>query len=259
MNAFARRRRAVSTILAVFLAAFLAAAPAQAAIINSLRGFDRDERGWSGSLTGSYGAAGGNTRESTFAGSGQVQWNDLTQTAKLIAAAKRTTSRGEETARAILGHLRHNYRLGPRWATVTFLQAQQNPFQRLDSRYLAGLGARYDLVDSDRVLWSLGGTHMWESQRIQDETGHRDAQRLSAFTSLEAKLGEGVVLDFLTFYQPKWSDFGDWRLFGQVLLEVELNGTLSLFTGYQIEHNERPPAGVEMTDWETTTGFKAAF
>ena len=258
MIIFARRRHAVFTILAAFLAATFAA-PADAAILNSLRGFDRDEVGWSGSLTGSYGAAGGNTRESTFAGSGRVQRNDGVQMIRLIAAAKRTTSRGEETAKSIMAHLRHNYRLGTRWATVAFLQAQQNPFQRLDSRYLAGVGARYDLVDTDRVLWSLGATHMWERERIQDRAGEKDAQRLSTFTSLEAKLGDGIVLDFLTFYQPQWTDFGDWRLFGQIQLEVELNHTLSLFTGYEIEHNENPPAGVEQTDWETRTGFKAAF
>ena len=105
--------------------AFLATAlPADAAIINSLRGFDRDEPGYSGSIAGSYGAAGGNTEQSTFEGSGRIQWQGRVHTLKLIASGRRTTSRGEETAKSVLGHLRHNYDLSDRWATLAFFQAQ---------------------------------------------------------------------------------------------------------------------------------------
>jgi len=258
MNA-ARGRRRLAAIVLVLFGALGSADPAGAAILDSLRGFDRDRVGWSGSVEGSYGASGGNTRESTFAGSGRVQWRGGDHTVRLIAGARRTTSRGEETAKSVLGHLRHNYRLGGRWATLAFVQAQQNPFQRLDSRSLAGVGARYDLVDTGAVLWSTGAAQMWESERIQDEPGRQDVQRLSAFTSLEAALREGLKLDVLVFYQPRWRDFGDWRLFGQVQLEIELTGVLSLFTGYQIEHDARPPLGVEKTDWDTKTGFKASF
>lgn len=258
MTSPARVRRASAAILSV-LVILGPAAPAGAVILNSLRGFDRDQTGWSGSAEGSYGASGGNTDESAFEGQGHVQWRGSDHTFRLIAGAARTTSGGVETVKSLLGHLRHNYRLGGRWATVAFLQAQQNPFQRLDGRYLAGIGGRYDLVDDEETLWSLGATHMWESERIQGEEGRANVQRLSAFTSLEAKLGDGVTLDLLTFYQPRWRDFGDWRLFGQVRLEVELGGALSLFTGYQIEHDERPPAGVERTDWNTRTGFKVRF
>lgn len=252
------QRPLAAGILAALIG-FTFATPADAAILNSLRGFDHEEKGWSGSVEGSYAASGGNTDESTFASAGRVQWRGGRNTYRLMGSAERTTSRGEETAKSVMGHLRHNYDLTDRWATVAFLQAQHNPFQRLDSRYLAGLGLRFDLIEEGPVLWSVGAVHMYESERIKDEDDRTEVHRLSAYSSAEAELREGVKLDALLFYQPRWSDFEDWRMLGQVELEVELTGVLALFTGYKIEHDATPPAGVEKTDWTTTTGLRASF
>jgi len=208
-------------------------AGAQAAIVNSLRGFDRDEHGWSGSVDGSYGASGGNTQESTFMGSARLQWKGALHIGRLIGAGKRTTNSGKETARSTLAHLRHNYLLSDRWATVAFLQLQENPFQRLDSRFLAGLGGRWQALKGTSTLIYLGATYMFEKERIQGEDGFEKAQRLSSFVSLEVELREGVFVDFLAFYQPRWDDFADWRAYGEIRLEIELIGSLSLFTGYK--------------------------
>lgn len=251
-------RRAAPAILAALIT-FSFTTPADAAFMNSLRGFDNDKDGWSGSVDGSYGASGGNSEESIFAGAARTQFKGDRHIWRLIAAGNRTTTRGVETAKSVMGHLRHNYRLSDQWATLVFLQAQQNPFQRLDSRYLVGLGARYNLIEDSGVLWSLGAAQMFESERIQDEDGHTNVQRLSAFTSVESELRDGIVLDALLFYQPRWADFSDWRVFGQIELDIELTGVLSLFTGYQIQHDAQPPEGVKETDWTTTTGFRAKF
>ncbi len=232
---------------------------ARAAIVNSLRGFDRDEPGWSGSVDGSYGASGGNTQESTFMGSARLQWKGASHIGRLIGAGKRTTNSGTETARSTLAHLRHNYLLSSRWATVAFLQLQENPFQRLDERFLAGLGGRWQAVKGESTLIYLGATYMFEKEWIQGEDGFEKAQRLSSFASLELELRRGVLVDFLAFYQPKFDDIADWRVYGEIRLEVELIGSLSLFTGYNLQYDSKPPVGVEETDWNTKTGFLVGF
>jgi putative salt-induced outer membrane protein YdiY len=237
----------------------ISASGARAAIVNSLRGWAEEEQGWSGALAGSYGASGGNSPQSTFEGSGRVQLRSQANVWRLIGTGKRTTVRGVETARATLGHLRHNYLLNDRWATLAFLQHQRNPFQRLDSRFLIGLGGRWRAVKGESTQIYLGAAHMFEQERIQDEEGHIKAQRFSGFVSMEARLSEDVVVDFLAFFQPRWSDFKDWRLYGEVSLEVELTGSLSLFTGYKLEHNSRPPEGVDQSDWDTKTGLLFKF
>jgi putative salt-induced outer membrane protein YdiY len=232
---------------------------ADAAIVNSLRGWKEDEQGWSGMITGSYGASGGNSPQSTFEGSGRLQLRAKDNVWRLIGSGKRTTVQDVETANSVLGHLRHNYLLSERWATLAFLQYQRNPFQRLESRFLFGLGGRWLAVRGESTRMYFGAAQMWEQEEIQDEQGEEKAQRFSGYFSLESKLSKHVGVDFLAFYQPRWSDFKDWRMFAEVLLTVELNGSLSLFTGYSWEHNSTPPAGVEETDWDTKTGFAFNF
>lgn len=246
-------------MLVASVALVIATGPAHAAIVNSLRGFERDEPGWSGSLAGSYDANGGNTDDSTFAGSGRVQWRGQSHIARCIVAGKRKLSRGEETARSFLAHLRHNYLLSDRWATIAFLQVQRNPFQRLDARTLIGAGARWEAVQGDKHLIYLGAATMFERERIQDEPVSTKAQRLSSFLSVEVALREGVLLDGLVFYQPRWNDFADWRFFGAISLDIGLTAALSLFTGYSVQYDSQPPVGVMQTDWNTNTGFQVKF
>ena len=99
------RKHTLILLAAVVLTA-ASVADVHAVILNSLRGFDENEPGWSGSIAGSYGASGGNTQESTFDGSGRLQLRRNSNIWRVIASGRRTTSRGEETARSVLGHLR---------------------------------------------------------------------------------------------------------------------------------------------------------
>ena len=251
-------RRSAPPALVVGLMMITAAA-ADAAIVNSLRGWSEKEQGWSGGIAGSYGASGGNSPQSTFEGSGRLQLRARDNVWRLLALGKRTTVQDVETANAVLGHFRHNYLLSERWATLAFLQYQRNPFQRLESRFLLGLGGRWLAAENEKTRFYLGAAQMWEQEEIQDQDGEEKAQRLSTFVSAESKLIDDVGLDFLVFYQPRWSDFKDWRMFAEIELTVELTGSLSLFTGYRWQHDATPPEGVEKTDWDTKTGFAFKF
>jgi hypothetical protein len=208
---------------------------------------------------GSYSATGGNTEETSFKAGAQVQLLTGSELFRLLGSGKRTSSGGDETARAISGHLRHNHRLSKSFRTLAFVQVQENPFQQLESRTLVGAGGRWDILSREGREVALGAAHMWEGERLEGRDGRLDEQRLSAFVSVVLPLREGLELDTLAFYQPAWGDFSDWRLFWQIALEVELTGTLSLFSGVQVEHDSTPPAGVDESDWETTTGFSASF
>lgn len=252
-------KKSTIVLVAAVVVTFGAAAGAHAAIVNSLRGWSEEEQGWSGAVAGSYGASGGNSPQSTFEGSGRVQLRSRDHVWRLIGSGKRTTVHGVETAKSTLGHLRHNYLLSDRWATLVFLQSQRNPFQRLDSRFLIGLGGRWLAAQSESTNFYLGAAQMWEQDSIEGEDGHTKTQRFSGFASLETRLSDDVVIDFLVFYQPSWSDFKDLRTYGEVELEVELTGSLSLFTGYKVEHNSQPPEGVKQTDWDTKTGLQFKF
>jgi putative salt-induced outer membrane protein YdiY len=124
----------------------LAPVRGQATIINTLRGFSDTEAGWSGGMAASYGASGGNTEETHLRASAQLQYRSGDEIFRLLGSGKRSSSAGQETARAVMGHLRHNHRLSDRWSSLSFLQVQENPFQQLKSRTLLGLGGRWDVT-----------------------------------------------------------------------------------------------------------------
>lgn len=231
----------------------------RAAIVNSLRTFTDAGPGWTGGIEGSYEASDGNTVETALKAGLMLQWRGERDTWRMMGTAKRKTARGIQTERSVLGHVRHNHVLSERWATVAFVQLQENPFQRLKLRSLVGVGARWEAARSDNLDLSLGATHMWEREQLSDADGHTRATRLSSFASLLTTPREGIHVDLTMFYQPRWSDFSDWRLFLQVELSVDLGANLELFSRWDLEHDEQPPAGVEPTDRGTTTGFRFRF
>nr|MEE4267239.1 DUF481 domain-containing protein [Candidatus Krumholzibacteria bacterium] len=235
------------------------ASPCQAGIVNTLRISSSDQAGWSGGFSGSHSAQGGNSRVTKLSFSSLVQYRYGNDLLRLIGSGKRSSSGGVESGRAFMGHLRHNRRLGGPWSTLAFAQWQENPFQRLESRRLLGLGARCDLLAREGLDLALGGAFMWEREQIQDGPGATTGQRLSLFLSLVYPVTSRVSVDALVFFQPAVSEFADHRLFAQGDLKVEITGSLSLFTGVQVEEDSRPAGGVARTDWETSTGFSYDF
>jgi Protein of unknown function, DUF481 len=255
----ARRLTGAGFVAILTLILWPAASPTEAAIVNSLSGFDENELGWSGALGGSFGAKGGNTEQTSLATDAKLQWRGGRESWRLIGAAKRTSSGGIETARVLLGHLRHNRSLSDHWSTLSFLQAQENPFQRLESRLLAGAGVRWDAWKDPQKRLAAGAAHMWEREKIDDTPTAHYRHRLSLFVTTGLKIGDGVLFEGLAFFQPRWSEPEDWRLMLNAGLDVKVARNVSLFTNLEMEGDSRPPTGVEKIDWENRTGFRLKF
>ncbi|MCA9758745.1 MAG: DUF481 domain-containing protein [Candidatus Eisenbacteria bacterium] len=269
------------------------ATPASAQIVNTIRSFDADDLGWTGSLEARFSQSGGNTDVLTFGGGGTVQWMSDAQRVRLLAKAARSENDGKKIADASMAHLRHNYRFTPRIASLLFTQVQRNPFQRLRSRLLIGAGARFDLVT--REEWSLFGgvAHMYEREEIEADASGAAARseaeelrrgaaarsgaegsvaatiadgtrtdvdhRASVFISWSGDLKDGVSVDLSGFYQPLWSDFADVRATASGELLVAIVGSLSLGLEGSVTQDSEPPAGVKETDWSYLTKLVVEF
>ncbi len=249
----------LTLVFFLFLVMAAVTSPCQAGIVNTLRISSSDQAGWSGGLSGSHSAQGGNSRVTKLSFSSLVQYRHGDDLLRLMGSGKRSSTEGVESGRAFMGHLRHNRRLGGPWSTLAFVQWQENPFQRLESRRLLGLGGRCDLLAREALDLALGGAFMWEREQIEDGPGATTGRRLSLFFSLVYRVTPRVSVDALAFFQPAVSDFADHRIFAQGDLKVEITGALSLFTGVQVEEDSRPADGVSRTDWETSTGFSYDF
>jgi len=232
-----------------------AAPPAGAQILNTLRGFKENASGWSGMVDVSFGATGGNTEVLSLTGNGQVQYRTARERFRLMAAGTRKTSRGSAIEENSAAHLRHNHAFNAWLSSVAFVQHQRNPFQRLETRLLFGLGARFDVVRGKPWRLALGATPMLELERIKNQTGTGSDLRLSTFVVLDGRVNDTVTLQLTGFVQPRFSDFGDTRAMLTGGARVKLGGGFSLTTASDVTVDTRPPAGVEKTDWEVTTGI----
>ena len=226
-----------------------------AQILNTLRGWDDADPGFSGEIGLSFSAAGGNTEVVSLAGAGRVQWVTGSEHFRLLGGVVRSESDGEKTEQAASAHLRHNHEIAPWVSTLAFVQVQENPFQRLRSRWLLGAGLRFDIVRREGWNLSLGAAHMFEVETIEDVEGREEEHRLSSFVTWTGDLSEQVEVDVTGFYQPRWEEFSDRRMVLNGSLSIDLVGSLSLVQSASYQYDSRPPEGVGKEDWTYRTGL----
>lgn len=253
-----RAHAALASSVVVILILF--ARPAAATVVvDTLHGFASREPGWSGGLDGLFTGQGGNSASLQLDAGGRIQWGGRVQTLRLLVAGSYQESDHAVTDRNGMVHLRHNHRLGSRWATVSFAQFQANSFQKLTSRWLAGAGLRYDFVDRPDSRLAVGVTPMLEVERIAGQTGRTGRGRLSTFILSRRALAAGTKLEVVAYWQPLCADFGDTRTVVNASLAVKLSGAVDVKVGMALERDASPPAGVRKSDWSTYTGFGVVF
>ncbi|MBZ0268701.1 DUF481 domain-containing protein, partial [bacterium] len=235
-------------------AMLVAATPAHAQILNTLRGFDADEPGWSGDVGAFFSASGGNTENTSLTGAGSVQHRGGAQRWRLMADGTQERTDGDATEQATVAHLRHNVRLSDAFATITFLQHQYDRFQRLESRFLLGAGMRWDAVRGDRLRVSLGASPMLEVEREED--GDDLARgRMSSFLSVLGSLDDRTSVDVTTFVQPAMDDLGDTRAVATGSLRVKIRGGFAVQVNARVQYDAEPAPDVKETDWKVKTGL----
>lgn len=243
-------------ITACLVLTLTSAATHASTILNTLQSRSDQTPGWSGGLDGMLTGSGGNTEKMIIDAGGRLQWRGKTSRVRLQASGGYEESGRHVTARNLVGHLRHNRDLGTRWATVAFAQVQSNPFQRLSSRTLMGAGLRRDFrQESSDNQATLGVTPMLEAERLNHQNRAVARGRLSTFLLLSWRISPNTRVSASGFWQPLFEDLGDARAVGNLGLVVDVTGSVDLKAGAAVEHDSRPPAGVEATDWSTYLGF----
>lgn len=242
--------------LGLGLAGLAGPGPVSAQIVDTLSGYSQTDSGWNGELEGSFSATGGNTEVVQTTAAARLQYRVGRHVWRSMGGFQRATTEGVENARSAFGHLRHNRYFTDAVASLAFVQIQENPFQRLRSRWLLGIGARFEPLRQEKRVMALGLAHMTEIERIDGRDGKDTNQRLSSFLSLSAELREYLELDVIIFAQPLWEDFSDLRATLDATLAVELQSPLELTVGWVATHDSRPPENVEETDWATKVGLR---
>ncbi|MFO0590607.1 MAG: DUF481 domain-containing protein [Polyangiaceae bacterium] len=236
--------------------------------------------GFSVNFDGSFALATGNVELFDLQSTGRVQYQTLypvppvpegetpplpfiRQRVLMTGSGRFTEANDKPVASQSYLHMRWTGMWHPRVGTDVFIQHQYDRFFRLQRRSLAGAGIRVDIVHEPTFLWWGGSAYMLEYERINVKQGAPDepetlSHRWTNYLTERLALGDSVLLQSTTYFQPRFDDFSDYR----VLEVLEGLGKVSDLLGFGLSltvlHDSAPPTGVKNTDVRLTTNVHLA-
>ena len=158
-----------------------------------------------------------------------------------------------------VSHVRYNYRFHKRMAWEFFVQGQYNKVSLIDFRGLIGTGPRFKLSTSENYKFYLGTLVIYEQEELSDGSDIQRNLRGSTYLSFSLYPTDRLTIVSTTYYQPRFSDLGDFRLSSQSSLAIDLIKNLSLSINYNFIYDETPALGIPNSQYSFTTGLAYSF
>jgi hypothetical protein len=266
-------------ILLFFLSSFLLTLSLKAQVVNTekLR-LDRKEKGWVGELGADFGLNRNKAGQTVRLGSrARLEYHKDRHRLLFFGAYNLSNFRDVYTPgssfRTFVNnrfvHLRYNWKASSFLTLEAFTQSQWDKIQEIDWRFLSGAGPRFRLADSDSLHLFLGTLYMYEYEEStdlimsgaqeQERSAIRRHHRLSAYLSAGATLRKLLIINHVTYFQPRFDHWADFRISSETTLGIALSSKLRLNTFFQLVYDTRPPLGVPKTMYSLTNGLSLTF
>jgi len=166
---------------------------------------------------------------------------------------------GENFTNSGVSHIRYNYRFHDRIAWEIFVQGQYNKVSKIDFRGLVGTGPRFKLTTSENYKFYLGTLIMYEQEELSDGSGIHRNLRGSGYLSFSLYPTENITIVSTTYYQPRLSEIGDYRISNQSTLAIDVFSDLAFTINYNFSYDETPAIGIPKSQYAFTTGLAYSF
>jgi len=141
-----------------------------------------------------------------------------------------------------------------------FLQGQYNKVNLINFRGLVGTGPRFKLSKSEKYKFYLGVLSMLEYEDVTDGfTALQRDIRGSSYFSFSLYPTEHISIISTTYYQPLWSEFGDYRISSQSSLAIGLFLNFALKVNYTFTFDTFPAVGIRKSQYDFSTGVTYSF
>ncbi len=150
-------------------------------------------------------------------------------------------------------HIRHNYSLTDKITSELFLQYQYDKQKKISSRFLAGAGPRFEIINNDNISLYAASLVMYQDETLTDNSRNTEV-RISAYISFQMKVNDILSFRHITYFQPLITGFGDYRLATEDWIEVTLTDAFSLKITSDINYDTDPAQGVPNLFYLTKTG-----
>lgn len=166
-------------------------------------------------------------------------------------------------------HLRFGRKLSPFLVWEAFAQGQFDEVQEVEVRLLTGTGPRFKLLRTDTSHLYIGLLYMYEYEKnsievtinepddfqfLDFERNHRLSTYISGAATIKGYLG----INHVSYYQPKLSNWSDFRISSETTLTIKLTNRVALKTYFQFIYDTRPPDTVPQTMFNLTNGLSVS-
>ncbi len=159
-------------------------------------------------------------------------------------------------------HLRYNYTFKDSGKVVfeAFQQGQFNKIQKISQRLLFGTGLRFKLIDQKNYQLNIGSSVMGEYEEMDmSPTLISQDVLLSNYISFDGQFNSTFGINFITYFQPKLIDFGNYRIATEAQLRFKINQFLSLKIIYKLNHDSRDLPDIRKTFYSLSNTLSFRF
>ena len=151
--------------------------------------------------------------------------------------------------------IRHTYTLNNWSHTFLFYQLQSNFNLGVTKRELIGTGVRFKPIKTNKFKYDFGLGIMHEIEEYQIDIENSNMFRITSMSIMKLMF-ENFELKNITYYQPSFDSFSDFRVMNEFDISFEINNWLSYELNYIVRFdNQKPIFLKEQTDNYITSGF----
>jgi len=172
-----------------------------------------------------------------------------------------TSSFNEDFINKGFEHVRYNYSLKDSGNVIyeAFQQGQFNKIQKINKRLLLGTGLRFVVINKKKYQLNIGSSIMGEYEEMDLGNILISQDVLSSnYISFDGQFNKTFGMNFITYFQPKFIDFGNYRIASETQLRFKINKFLSLKIIYKLNHDSRDLPNIRKTYYSlsNTLSFK---
>lgn len=173
-------------------------------------------------------------------------------------------SKGLEVARNLKGSLKFDLHPEARWSPFAFLQAERDPFRKLDLRAGGGTGAKYTALKSKTAELSFSGGALLNYEEVRTPVSsevspvRRDA-RASWRTVARRELPSGFRMEQTTQFQPLLENSADYLLEAKTSARARVTKAVAVTLTHSYQRDSTPPPQVRPDDHRLEMGLVVEF
>lgn len=218
--------------------------------------FHRDSTTWSGSLTGNLALNDFGTKVFYVNTGAHVQFQNEKDLYLLLGSYGFLKGDGKSFVDNGFLHFRYNHKLGKVVRWEAFTQIQQNAIINLQSRFLAGTGPRFKIVGTKKVRLYVASLVMYERDKETNNPEVINEFRSSSYGSVTFLPSENTEITSTTYFQPKFTDIADFRVFNVLNVNIKTGKKISVNIKWSYQYDAVPAGNAQKYNYDFSTGIE---